>query len=240
MSAWSDLYRSDVDSDNEIIIEDENSSTRESELNYDSDTDSNSLYDNTYSAAVTEVDYIYYYDLMSQEIHDFTRMEYPEDDDLNDGYYIGFCSYESYSPYDSDSSDENTLLLRNFVSSKVFFRYPIDRIRNYLLNWSGVSPQTLSNCDIEIMKLKKVPTTSSSVYYYQVEKKTHLLKYIQRAWKNTLKNRNIIYKKRRIPVNLHYREIHGKWPEDLRITPTLKGCLYYYSSDLDREILYKY
>lgn len=235
MLIWGEIN----ESDDERIIE--STESEESELNYDSDTDSNnSLYDNPYSTAVTEVDYIYYYDLMSQEIHDFTRLEYPEDNDLSDGYYIGFCSYESYSPYDSDSSDENKLLLRNFVSSKVFFRYPIDRIRNYLLNWSGVSPQTLSNCEIEIMKLKKVLTTSSSIYYYHVEKKTDFLRYIQKAWRNALKERDLIYKKRRRIENLNYRQIHGRWPQDLHNTPTLKGCLYYYSSDLVREILYKY
>ena len=236
MSAWSDLYRSDVDSDNETIIEDESSSTTESELNYDSDTDSNnSLYDNPYPTAITEVDYIYYYGVIEQEIHDFTRMDYPEDDVLNDGYYIGFCSYEN-----DNNSPQKSLLLRNFVSSKTFFRYPIHRIRNYLLNWSGVPPYILSNCDIEIMKLKKIPTTSSSIYYYEVEKKTHLLKYIQKAWKNVLKNRDMICKKRRNIENIHYREINGRWPNGLNNIPRLKGCLYYYSSDSVREILYKY
>ena len=37
-----------------------------------------------------EVDYIYYYGLIEQEIHDCTRIDYPEEEDLNDGYYIGW------------------------------------------------------------------------------------------------------------------------------------------------------
>ena len=231
MLIWGDIN----ESDDETIIE--SSESEESPLNYDSDTDSNnSLFDNPYPSAVTEVDYIYYYDLTSQEIHDFTRLEYPENDDLSDGHYIGFCSYEN----DDLNSPQNSLLLRNFVSSKVFFRYPIHRIRNYLLNWSGVPPYTLQNCDIEIMKLTKIATTSSSIYYYEVEKKTDFLRYIQKAWRNALKERDLIYKKRRRIENLNYRQIHGRWPNDLHNTPTLKGCLYYYSSDLVREILYKY
>ena len=235
MAMWTDLYNEgDSDSDNETIITDRESVTTESTLNYDSDTDSesNSLYDNPNPTAVMEVDYIYYYGLIEQEIHDFTRLEYPEDDDLCDGHYIGFCSYEN--------DNLNSLLLRNFVSSKTFFKYPIHRIRNYLLNWSGVPPYTLNNCDIEIMKLTKIPTTSSSIYYYEVEKKTHLLEYIQKAWKNALKHRDIICKKRCHIDNLNYRQIHGKWPDGLNNIPRLKGCLYYYSSDSVREILYKY
>lgn len=232
---WTDLYN-DSDSENETIITDRESVTTESTLNYDSDTDSNSLYDNPNPTAVMEVDYLSYYDLTSQDIHDFTRMEYPEDDDLSDGYYIGFCSYEN----DNLNSSQNSLLLRNFVSSKVFFRYPIYRIRNYLLNWSGVPPYTLQNCEIEIMKLTKIPTTSSSIYYYEVEKKTIILKYIQKAWRSALKHRDDICKKRRNIENLHYREIHGRWPEGLHNIPRLKGCLYYYSSDFVREILYRY
>lgn len=226
------IYTSDIsDSDDETIIEEE-LVTPDSSLNNESDTDSESLNDNSYPTPteITEIDYIYYYGLIEHEIHDFTRMDYPEDDDLNDGYYIGFCSYEN----------DNSLLLRNFVSSKVFFKYPIHKILNYLLNWSCVPRYTLLNCEIEIMKLKKKPTTSSSMYLYEVDKKTCLLKYIQIAWKNALKHKEDIIKKRFNIDNLNYRQIHGKWPQGLNNTPRLKGCLYYYSSDPVREILYKY
>jgi hypothetical protein len=55
--------------------------------------------------------------------------------------------------------------------------------------------------------------------------KTHWIKLIQRTWKNILKKRENINKKRSHPISLFQREITGKWPRDCCFYPTLKGML---------------
>ena len=55
--------------------------------------------------------------------------------------------------------------------------------------------------------------------------KTYWLKLIQRKWKNILKKRENIIKKRCHPNSISHREITGKWPKDCSNYPSLKGML---------------
>ena len=55
--------------------------------------------------------------------------------------------------------------------------------------------------------------------------KTFWLRLIQRKWKNIIKERKNIIKKRCNPNSLTHREITGKWPEDCLRFPQLKGML---------------
>lgn len=55
--------------------------------------------------------------------------------------------------------------------------------------------------------------------------KTIWIKLIQRRWKNILKKRENIIKKRCHPNSLRHRELTGKWPKDCINYPTLKGML---------------
>lgn len=55
--------------------------------------------------------------------------------------------------------------------------------------------------------------------------KTHWIKLIQRTWKNIMKKRENIIKKRCHPNSLKHREITGRWPKDCIRYPTLKGML---------------
>jgi len=55
--------------------------------------------------------------------------------------------------------------------------------------------------------------------------KTFWIRLIQRTWKNILKQRNIIIKKRCNPNSLRWREINGKWPKECNHFPGLKGML---------------
>lgn len=55
--------------------------------------------------------------------------------------------------------------------------------------------------------------------------KTFWLRLIQRKWKNICKDRKDIIKKRCNPHALHYRTIHGTWPENCLNYPSLKGML---------------
>lgn len=55
--------------------------------------------------------------------------------------------------------------------------------------------------------------------------KTIWLKLIQRKWKNIMKERKNIIKKRTHPKSLQYRETTGKWPKNCLKYPQLKGML---------------
>jgi hypothetical protein len=166
---------------------------------------------------------------IQEEIHEITSLNYPEDDELEDGYYIGMYS-----------NHNGMLLLRNKVSSRAFFRYSIDCIRQYLINWSVFPPVDNENNNIEIMKLIKTPTTTSSQYYYTVKPITQetIIK-IQKVWKKIIEVRKKIIEKRRNIHNLHTRTIMGSWPEGLNYWPILKGCLNY-PNVFDIDMLYRY
>jgi hypothetical protein len=56
-------------------------------------------------------------------------------------------------------------------------------------------------------------------------KKTIWLRLIQRCWKNIFRKRKNIFQKRCSLASILYREIHGQWPADCRIMPTLQGML---------------
>jgi hypothetical protein len=55
--------------------------------------------------------------------------------------------------------------------------------------------------------------------------KTFWLRLVQRKWKNIIKERNIIIKKRCNLNSLRHREITGKWPQDCLKLPQFKGML---------------
>lgn len=55
--------------------------------------------------------------------------------------------------------------------------------------------------------------------------KTFWLKIIQRKWKNILRERKIIIKKRCHPNSLRYREINGRWPSECFYYPSFRGML---------------
>ena len=55
--------------------------------------------------------------------------------------------------------------------------------------------------------------------------KTFWLRLVQRKWKNIIKERNNIIKKRCNLNSLRHREITGKWPQDCLKWPHFKGML---------------
>lgn len=55
--------------------------------------------------------------------------------------------------------------------------------------------------------------------------KTFWIKLIQRTWKNILKKRDLIIRKRCHPNSIRHREITGKWPKDCNNYPRLRGML---------------
>ena len=162
-------------------------------------------------------------EFIENEIDYHMDINYHNDEELNDGYYIGVV-------------DNMTLI--NYITPNVFYNYPFDRVRNYLINWSVIR---LTNTNIEIMLLNKKLYNENGTLFtlYSVTLKTRYIKIIQKAWKRVLEYRKELYKKRLRYNSLRHREIHGKWPEGLHFCPSIKGCINY-PSVLDMEMLYKY
>ena len=73
------------------------------------------------------------------------------------------------------------------------------------------------------------PEITECVYlntgHYVAILKTFWLRLIQRKWKNIIKERNNIIKKRCTLNSLRHRELTGKWPKDCLCFPQLKGML---------------
>ena len=109
----------------------------------------------------------------------------------------------------------------NSVSTNAFFRYPFDKIRNYLTKYSIMNMQ---NARVHIMKLHILNDGS-----YSVVLKTFWLRLIQRHWKKVFKERTVIIKKRCSIRNVLSREIHGRYMVGLNSLPTINGMLNSYS-----------
>ena len=116
-----------------------------------------------------------------------------------------------------------------------FFRYSYYDVWNYLCEYDEMefayyfrnAPDgglIYHRPKINIMKLNIMPCGA-----YSVSIKTHWIRLIQRHWRSTLFKRNQMLRQRRSPPSVRYREIHGKYPINLRNLPGLYGMLSVYS-----------
>lgn len=185
----------------------------------DTDTESDILDDDNSSFTYdTDLEYDIYLD---------RGLQYYDEEELDDGYYIGVCN--------------DKLVLANHITARMFYKYPIERLRSYLVNWS-IEANLLSG-NIEIIRMKKELSYSvlcdQLFTSYNCVLKTHYLKIVQKAWRRVLEYRKRLIKCRMNINSIHYREIHGRWPEGLNYWPKLEGCIHY-PSVFDLDILYKY
>jgi len=111
----------------------------------------------------------------------------------------------------------NNLLMVNSVSPTVFFRYPFQQVRSYLVKYSSLRVETPK---IHIMKLC---ITDDEIF--TVVLKTHWLRLIQRHWKKVYSEKKRFMSCRCNVRNLHTRELCGKFPVGLRNLPGLGGML---------------
>ena len=133
------------------------------------------------------------------------------DSDKTDGcYYLGI-----YTPISSSGN----LMYVNSVSSNVFAQYPYDKIRDYLQYYS-IMLRRCSNIEIMQLYIKK------EVYYVVV--KTFWLRIIQRIWKKKYEEYKTRQLQKRLPQNMRYREINGKYPNELEYLPKIRGMLAHY------------
>ena len=162
------------------------------------------------------------YQELEEQLYDDIVEEYNNNNEINyddnygplpDGYCIGIYNKVH-------DNHEITLLLGNYVTACIFFKYDFLIVKRYLINWSVIVP----GIDIQNVEIMKTVTIGNDIT--RVIIKTFWLKIIQRTWKNILKNRALIWKKRGRISSLRHREIYGQWPTSLMSLPCLRGCLF--------------
>lgn len=133
------------------------------------------------------------------------------DSDKTDGhYYVGIYKHIQSS---------GNLMYVNSVSGGTFTKYSLEHIRDYLYYYSIMLRRS---SDVEIMQLY----IRKEVYYVVV--KTFWLRIIQRTWKKHIQQYKERQQQRMLPQNIRYREIHGKYPNELNYLPKIRGMLAHY------------
>ena len=166
-----------------------------------------------------------------------------DEDTENETYYE---TDDSYYDYGSDNSLENNN--NNFYEpeEQSLTKYNVVICEIYNPQFHGVTYGEINHhylTDIrfkkynynEIFNLRRVMFRRGSIeiaecFYLPSQEcvsilKTFWLKIIQRKWKNILRERKNIIRKRGHPNSLIHREIYGKWPISCLYYPALSGML---------------
>ena len=161
----------------------------------DSDSDNNSLYDTIYDTI---------YDIADKEEENI------DSEKQHGKYYVGISVY---------NTDTNSIQLSTVVSVSTLFAYDVRAIRMYLEEYSMLCTfDTIS--PIHIMKLD-IKLDGE----YCVVIKTFWLKIIQRAWKKQFAKWKYTVQMRGSIQSQYYFSIHGRYPQELRHIPGLRGIL---------------
>jgi len=142
-----------------------------------------------------------------------------------------------YTYYDSDNSVENNCFYEPEEPSLTKYNFVVCELYNipdsgiyYLTHYrfkkydyyeaDYITQDILINSRIEIAECFYLPSQECVSIL-----KTFWLKIIQRKWKNIMRDRENIIRKRCHPNSLIYREIYGKWPINCSYYPSLRGML---------------
>jgi hypothetical protein len=157
----------------------------------------------------TNTDSESYYETDDENITDSNYNFYDPEEPSQTKYNIVLC--EKYNPQYHGITDGE--VIHHYLTHIRFKKYNYNEIRNTLTTTFRRSTVEIAEC-IYLMSQECISIL-----------KTFWLKIIQRKWKNILKERKIIIKKRSHPNSLRHREIYGKWPNDCCNYPVLKGML---------------
>ena len=144
----------------------------------------------------------------------FHEQDFLDSEKVNKHYYIG---------NNKISNDKQYILYANSVTSTTFFRFNINHIQSYLLDYSIF----VTKPNIDIMQLFILDD-----YTYTVVIKTHWLRIIQRHWKTIYSQRKYCLNKRKQIRTLMYFERNGRYPYDCDFMPGLYGMLSAYTPKL--------
>jgi hypothetical protein len=177
---------------------------------------------------------------------EYTDSEYDSDydEDYSDAFYEP--EEQGLTKYYISISELYNKKLHGNVNSDVLYHYLVySRFKTLDMNQiNGVANninngyQELDNQTHDIFRNYKQiitrenyikPEITECVYlntgHYVAILKTFWLRLIQRKWKNIIKERKNIIKKRFNQKSLTHREVTGKWPDDCLRFPQLKGML---------------
>jgi hypothetical protein len=197
----------DTDNESTFNSETDNESTYNSETDnestYNSETDNQTDNESTYNS---ETDNESTYDSEDEEIN--YNLYQPEEISLTK-YNIVIC--EKYNTQFHGMSTDD--IIYHYLTHIRYKRFNFNEMKNIIRC-------VLTRSKIEIAECIYLP----SQYCISILK-TFWIKLIQRKWKNILKQRENIIKKRYNINSIIYRELHGKWPIDCLNYPRLKGML---------------
>jgi hypothetical protein len=126
----------------------------------------------------------------------------------NGKYYLGLCHV--YSQPNRDMQ----LLLSTSVSARTFFNHSYENINNYLYSYGLVR---IPNHEVQLMQVHMLDDDTCMVV-----NKTYWLRIIQRRWKKTYAMRIQMARLRAMPENQIYNQIHGYYPNHIRIMPSFR------------------
>ncbi len=157
--------------------------------------------------------------------------EHIEEFKENDTYYIGVC----YRDTREDHINSRSIIIDMSISSKLFLKYSYNLIYKLLggnLLAKDESYNKLYKHWLYYHKNKELQLQIFKTNYKNLDQnplnwdlgvviKTFWLRLVQRTWKRIYKEKQNVIKKRMHPSNLHYRNVHGKWPAGINNLPGL-------------------
>lgn len=178
------------------------------------------------------------YDVSFDEDED--SIIYEPDDTCNTRYNIILCELYNTELH-GETSDE--LLKMSYLVYCRFKKLDMEYIEDYVHDFNAyylglINNNTSAIRDTAFRNYKNIiskqpyikPEIAECVYLENLEcvaiLKTFWIKIIQRTWKNILRKRAIIIKKRSTVNSLKHRELTGRWPNDCIHYPQLRGMLF--------------
>ena len=136
--------------------------------------------------------------------------DFQETEKTHGNYYIGGVQYDKHT--------EKQLLLMSAISPRAFFHYNHHMISIYLHEMCISDINYFPN--IQVLQLD-----ISADGCYRVIMKTYWLRLIQRTWKRVYAEKIAMIRRRGSIPALRYNETHGRYPDEMRRLPELRGML---------------
>ena len=132
--------------------------------------------------------------------------------------------------FNFNSDNNNIMNLFKYINEMCYF-YKLHYIRNFQKLSYGNSNKLIRNYNNIIKNSSYLNIEIGQIYYLKGDEcvcivKTFWIKIIQRAWKRVYANRKRIYQLRNRPDSLFYRQLTGKWTDNCRFMPSIRGMLF--------------
>ena len=190
----------------------------ETESTYDTESLSDSRYDDIHNIYDTEYDLDSEMDMVDTIY--YTDRYFLDEPKEHGTYYLGNISCVN-----------SQLLMELAVSPSTFFKFTYKKICRYVRSYSISSYWLYPKSQIDIFVLDIHNDC------YRTILKTVWLRLIQRHWKKVYQERMKVINLRKRWDTQRYFELRGKYPRDACYLPTIYGLMSQYSSDKFNETL---